>query len=116
MANEIQKAEKKIADLKEQHAKWEGIFQKSETKRANTVKKLQSMIDRCNKKAGEIAAKKAKVLEDYAAGIVVAESELTSIKNAIQYASDHPTPAAAPAQADTTAAPAPAPVTEEVQP
>ena len=95
MANEIVKALEKVNKLKERHAKMVGIFEKSETKRTATIAKLTMMIANCEKKAGEIEAKKTKVLEDLAAQIAVAEQEEVALKAALAQAVEkaaQPTP------------------------
>ena len=80
MGNQIQAALEKVAKLEERKAKMAAIFEKSETKRQGTLDKLHMLIERTEKKAGEIAAKKDKVLLNLDLEIEKAKEEEKTLK------------------------------------
>jgi chromosome segregation ATPase len=83
MGNEIKKALEKVAKLEARHQKMAGIFEKSKSKRAGTIAKLEMMAQKCRDKQVEIEAKEAKVMQDLAAQIAVAKQEEETLKTAI---------------------------------
>jgi len=78
--NNIQNAAKaKIEKLEANKAKWLGIFEKSETTRAESVANLTLALQKKEKMAAQIAAKKAKVLATIDAKILAAQNEAEGV-------------------------------------
>ena len=80
MGNLIKAALEKVGNLELRYEKMAGIFEKSKTKRAATIAKLEAILEKCKAKQLEIEAKEAKVMEDLAAKIAIAKTEHETLK------------------------------------